>query len=88
MIALNEGVIDRTIRVVIGALLLLVALTIRGGGWAYIGLIPLITGTIGYCPIYSAFGISTYEDRESAGEASVTSIRRPDDINREVIPLR
>ena len=65
MIALNEGVVDRTIRIVIGALLVLFALTIRGGGWAYIGLIPLTTGTIGFCPLYALFGLSTYEEREA-----------------------
>ncbi|MEA2238057.1 MAG: hypothetical protein QOC81_2781 [Thermoanaerobaculia bacterium] len=66
MIALNEGVIDRTIRIVIGALLVLLAITMRGAGWAYLGMIPLITGTIGYCPIYVLFRMSTYEEREAA----------------------
>jgi hypothetical protein len=61
MIALNEGVIDRTIRIVIGAMLVLIAITIRGAGWAYLGLIPLVTGTIGHCPLYALLGMSTYE---------------------------
>jgi len=65
MLALNEGVLDRTIRIVIGAMLVLFAITIRGGGWAYVGLIPLITGTIGYCPLYALLGMSTYEEREA-----------------------
>lgn len=65
MLALNEGVIDRTIRIVIGAMLVLLALTIRGAGWAYIGLIPLATGTIGVCPLYAMLGMSTYEKREA-----------------------
>ncbi|HXH37054.1 MAG TPA: DUF2892 domain-containing protein [Thermoanaerobaculia bacterium] len=61
MIALNEGVLDRTVRIILGAMLVLLALTIRGAGWAYLGLIPLVTGTIGYCPLYALFGVSTYE---------------------------
>ena len=64
MIALNEGVIDRTIRIVIGALLVLLALTIRGAGLAYLGLIPLVTGTIGFCPLYTLLGMSTYDECE------------------------
>lgn len=65
MLGLNEGVIDRTIRIVIGAVLVLLALTIRGAGWAYIGLIPLTTGMIGVCPLYALLGVSTYEEREA-----------------------
>jgi hypothetical protein len=61
MIALNEGILDRSIRIVIGAMLVLIAITIRGGGWGYLGLIPLVTGTIGYCPLYALLGMSTYE---------------------------
>jgi hypothetical protein len=61
MIALNEGVLDRTIRIVIGAMLVLIAITIRGAGWGYLGLIPLVTGTIGYCPLYALLGMRTYE---------------------------
>jgi hypothetical protein len=61
MIALNEGVIDRTIRIAIGAMLVLIAITIRGAGWGYLGLIPLVTGTIGYCPLYALLGMSTYD---------------------------
>jgi hypothetical protein len=65
MIALNEGVLDRTIRIVIGAMLVLIAITIRGAGWAYLGLIPLFTGTIGVCPLYALLGMSTYERTEA-----------------------
>ena len=67
MIALNEGVLDRAIRVVIGAMLVLIAITIRGAGWAYLGLIPLATGTVGYCPLYALLGWSTH------GKFEVTS---------------
>ncbi|MBV9067852.1 MAG: DUF2892 domain-containing protein [Acidobacteria bacterium] len=62
--ALNEGVLDRTIRIVIGGMLVLIAITIRGAGWAYLGLIPLVTGTIGYCPLYALLGWSTHDKLE------------------------
>jgi hypothetical protein len=65
MINLNVGVIDRTGRIVLGAILVLFAMTIRDSGWAYVGLIPLVTGTIGCCPLYALFGFSTYEERSA-----------------------
>ncbi|UCD86148.1 MAG: DUF2892 domain-containing protein [Deltaproteobacteria bacterium] len=61
----NVGGIDRVIRIVVGIiLLLLVSLVFVGPQtpWAYLGLIglgPIITGTIGYCPPYTLFGINT-----------------------------
>ncbi len=64
----NVGRVDRAIRIVVGIiLLLLVVLAFVGPQtkWAYlglIGLIPLITGIIGYCPPYSLLGISTYKE--------------------------
>ncbi len=58
-LATNEGAVDRTIRIVAGiALLSLIWIgpkTLLG----LIGLVPLATGILGYCPLYSVFGIST-----------------------------
>jgi hypothetical protein len=61
----NEGAVDRTIRVVVGVGLL--ALTFVGPRtWlGLIGLVPLGTGILGYCPLYGLFGISTCPDRKS-----------------------
>jgi hypothetical protein len=55
----NAGTIDRAVRV--GAGLLLIGLAASGtiGVWGYIGLVPLITGAIGMCPLYSVLGINT-----------------------------
>lgn len=55
----NVGTVDRGIRIVLGIILL--ALTVYGPktGWGYIGLIPLITGVMGWCPLYSILGMST-----------------------------
>ncbi len=54
----NVGGLDRGVRVVLG--LALVALAFFGQQpWAYLGVIPLIAGLVGFCPIYTIFGIST-----------------------------
>ncbi|HQR51104.1 MAG TPA: DUF2892 domain-containing protein [Methylophilaceae bacterium] len=54
----NVGGIERVLRVAVG--LGLVAWALTGGPvWAWIGVVPIVTGAIGNCPAYSIFGIST-----------------------------
>lgn len=54
----NEGNTDRIIRVVLA--LAIFALGIVYGSWfGLIGIVPLATGLIGWCPLYSVFGVST-----------------------------
>jgi hypothetical protein len=55
----NEGVMDRSLRVIAGLVLIGLAATGTVGIWAYIGIVPLLTGAIGMCPIYSLLGINT-----------------------------
>ena len=55
----NEGVIDRSLRVILGLTLIGLAATGTVGLWGYIGVIPLITGAIGMCPVYSLLGINS-----------------------------
>lgn len=55
----NEGVVDRGLRVVAGLVLIGLAASGTVGVWGYIGVIPLLTGAIGMCPIYSLLGINT-----------------------------
>jgi hypothetical protein len=57
--AINMGSTDRAIRVVAGAALLVWAIALNGPTWAYIGIVPLITGLIRWCPAYSIFGINS-----------------------------
>jgi hypothetical protein len=54
----NTGFFDRFLRVFVGGLLVFVAV-FTGWLWGYIGLIPLVTGLFGYCPIYSILHINT-----------------------------
>jgi hypothetical protein len=55
----NEGNIDRVLRVIIG--LAVISLVFAGPKtpWAWVGAIPLVTGLIGRCPLYSLLGINT-----------------------------
>ena len=57
--ATNEGALDRTFRVLLGVAVL--SLTVIGPKtpWAYLGAVPLITGLVGTCPLYSILGIRT-----------------------------
>ena len=56
---LNVGGIDRILRIVIG--LVLIALTLTGtiGVWGWIGVVPLLTAAMGFCPLYTVLGFST-----------------------------
>lgn len=57
----NVGSIDRFARVVIGLLLLSLILVLEGNArwWGLVGLVPLVTGLAGSCPLYSILGLST-----------------------------
>lgn len=54
----NVGRIDRILRIVVGLALIIWAV-MDGPVWAWIGVVPLITGAIGWCPVYLPFGINT-----------------------------
>ncbi len=55
----NVGRADKIIRIVAGAAL--IGLTLAGiiGVWGWIGVVPLATGLMGWCPAYSLLGIKT-----------------------------
>lgn len=55
----NEGTLDRALRVAVGILLLVLTLTHMIGPWGWIGLVPLLTGIVGWCPLYSLLGVNT-----------------------------
>mgnify|MGYP000081790233 FL=1 len=55
----NEGNLDRALRVAAGLLLVGLAATDTIGAWGYIGIVPILTGAIGMCPLYSMLGINT-----------------------------
>ena len=57
--ARNMGGLDRGLRAVIGVALIALALVGPQYPWAWIGLVPLATAAVGWCPLYRVFGIRT-----------------------------
>lgn len=55
----NEGGLDRGARTLMGLILLSQIFVGMETMWGLVGIIPLATGLVGYCPIYRVFGIST-----------------------------
>lgn len=61
----NVGGLDRILRIVLG--LALVALTLTGtiGVWGWVGVVPLLTAAMGWCPLYTVLGFSTCPARQT-----------------------
>ncbi|MGV3725798.1 YgaP family membrane protein [Hydrogenophaga sp.] len=55
----NVGGIDRTLRILVGLGLIAAAATGTVGLWGYLGVVPLLTGLVGWCPPYALFGFNT-----------------------------
>ncbi len=55
----NEGGIDRALRVIVGLAVLSLAFVGPKTPWGYVGLVPLLTGLVGFCPLYALLGINT-----------------------------
>ena len=59
----NEGSLDRLVRLLAAGVLIGIGLgVVRGPGgiaMAAVGVIPLLTGVTGFCPLYTVFGIDT-----------------------------
>lgn len=61
MMALNVGNVDRLLRIFGGAALLAATLAGLLGPWGWIGIVPLATGLVAWCPLYRALGLRTTE---------------------------
>jgi len=55
----NEGTLDRSLRVIAGLILIGLTLTHMIGVWGWIGVVPLVAGAVGLCPLHSGLGIRT-----------------------------
>jgi len=54
----NSGMIDRAIRVIAGLVLIALAAAGTIGLWGWIGVVPLLTGVVGFCPAYTMLGLT------------------------------
>ena len=55
----NVGTIDRTLRIIGGLALIALAALGKVGWWGYIGIVPLATGLLRFCPAYTLLGLRT-----------------------------
>ena len=58
----NIGNIDRIFRIVIGAILISLVFVGPQTAWGWVGIIPLATALINFCPLYAIFGINTRKE--------------------------
>lgn len=65
----NVGNTDRAIRVFIGALLILLSLLNVIGPWGWIGLLPIATGLLRFCPAYAVLGLRSCPVEQSTESA-------------------
>jgi hypothetical protein len=56
----NEGTLDRAVRIALGIALLSIVVIGPKTAWGLLGVVPLLTGLVGYCPLYGVLGVSTY----------------------------
>ena len=62
----NVGGIDKILRILVGILLIVMAYMNVVGVWGYVGVVPLLTGLIGWCPLYPLLGISSCPLKKSS----------------------
>ena len=55
----NMGGKDRLIRVAVGLVMMGLAMIDLIGPWGWIGIVPLVSAVLGWCPVYMVLGLST-----------------------------
>lgn len=55
----NEHIMDRALRVIVGVALLSIVFFGPRTPWGWVGVVPLLTGLVGSCPLYTLLGLST-----------------------------
>ena len=56
----NIGTFDRWVRVILGIALVMLVFVGPRTPWGWLGIVPLVTGLVGYCPLYRLFRLSTF----------------------------
>ena len=62
----NEGGVDRALRIIGGLAILSLAFVGPQTPWAYVGVVPLLTGLVGFCPLYALLGVNPCGTRKGA----------------------
>jgi hypothetical protein len=73
LIPANEHPVERLIRVVIGLAVLALVVVGPRTYWGLLGLVPLATGLLGSCPLYTLFGLSTCPASRRPGRGEVST---------------
>ena len=73
----NTHLLDRILRVLLGAILIALVLFGSNKPWYWLGLIPLVTGAIGWCPIYTLLGIGTWRPRVFSPATTTKEFTQP-----------
>ena len=56
---MNVGTVDRVLRVIVGIALIAIVFVGPKTPWGWIGVVPLLTAFISFCPLYTLLGINT-----------------------------
>ena len=55
----NQGRIDRMVRIAFGLGLIAMVFVGPQSAWGWLGLVPLLAGVVGFCPLYRLIGVDT-----------------------------
>jgi hypothetical protein len=66
----NESTADRALRIVLGIVLLSLVVIGPKTMWGLVGLVPLVTGLVGFCPLYRLLGINTCPAQRGRNQAA------------------
>ena len=61
----NIGGVERIVRVIVGISVLALAFLGPKSPWAYLGILPIVTGLVGWCPAYALLGIRTCAPKQA-----------------------
>ena len=59
----NEGTVDRALRIILGLVLIAMVFVGPHTPWGWVGIVPVLTGLVGFCPLYRLIGINTCPTR-------------------------
>jgi ABC-type polysaccharide/polyol phosphate export permease len=62
----NVGSIDRTLRIIVGVVLIALVFVGPQTPWGWVGLVPLVTALVGFCPAYTLLGLNSGAKKQDA----------------------